>query len=241
MNRLLLSLASVLVVSSLAHGAITVTTDFQTNNTTSLPNPYTVSSDDLLNGLAPSAEAGTFTQEGTGGTAVLTDGLFPSPITRDGDGPFQFGAFATGGNNGGTTVTYTLTAPSDIDSIVVYGGWQDGGRDQQAFNILYSTAGDPANFLPLSNVNFNPPAPAGAFPQLVRTTFATDDATTLAQNVAALRFDFQAVENGYTGYAEIDVIPTVIPEPASLALAGLGAVGMLLVVLRRRRRSLNVC
>src|SRR4051812_25477938 len=107
-------LSAGLVVSALAvqSGAVVVvTTNSQTNGTNSLPHTYVVSSTDLLNGLLPTAESGAFIQEGTGGTPVLTNGAFPSPISRDAGGAFQFPAFATGGNGGGTSVTYTLPNP----------------------------------------------------------------------------------------------------------------------------------
>jgi len=213
-----------------AQAAVVIATDSQTNGTNSLPHTYVVSSTDLINGLAPSAQAGTFTQEGTGGTPVLTNGAFPSPITRDGGGPFQFGAFATGGNGGGTSVTYTLGSASNITGIDVYGGWQDGGRDQQSYSVLYSTAIAPATFIPLTTVNFNPGGTA--FPQVTRVSI-TDNAGNLASNVAALRFDFNATENGYSGYAEIDVLGTAVPEPGALGLLGLATIGL---AARRRRR-----
>jgi hypothetical protein len=222
--------AAVAIGASAAQAVVTVTTASQTNGTNTLPHTFTPSATDLINGLAPSASAGTFTQEGAGGTPVLTNGSFPSPITRSPDptNNFQFSAFATGGNAGGTSVTYTLAAPGNVHSIDVYGGWQDGGRDQQIYDVFYSTAGDPGTFLSLASVNFNPADPGGN-PQVTRVTIG-DDAGNLATNVAALRFDFGATENGYSGYAEIDV--HAVPEPASLGLLGLGALGPL----ARRRR-----
>jgi hypothetical protein len=209
-----------------AQGTPVITTASQTNGTNSLPHTFVPSTTDLLNGLTASAQSGIFTQEGAGGTSVLTDGQFPSPITRDAGGAFQFGAFATGGNTGGTSVTFTLAVARPITRIDVFGGWQDGGRDQQNYSILYATAAAPTVFLPLTSVDFNPPDPAG-LPQVTKVSI-TDTTGTLASNVAALRFDFGATENGYSGYAEIDVIP----EPGGLGLLGLAGVGLL----GRRRR-----
>lgn len=216
-------------LASQAGAVVVVTTDRQTNGTNSLAHTYTVSSTDLINGLTATGVTGTFTQEGTGGTPVLTNGAFPSPITRDAGGAFQFAAFATGGNTGGTSLTYTLPTASNVGSIVVYGGWQDGGRDQQSYSVLYATNAAPTTFIPLQTVDFNPPDPAG-LPQVTRVTL-TDTTGTLATNVKALQFNFNATENGYSGYAEIDVF--AVPEPASAAVFGLGAVGLL----ARRRRA----
>jgi hypothetical protein len=229
--RVSLGLLGVVLVVSTAPAVPVVSTDRQTNGTNSLPHTYTVSGTDLINGLTASAQAGNFTQEGTGGTPVLTNGAFPSPISRDAGGPFQFPAFATGGNNGGTSVTYTLPTASNVTSIVVYGGWQDGGRDEQNYTVSYSTPLAPGTFLPITTVGFNPPDPGG-LPQVTRVTL-TDNAGNLASNVQALRFDFGNTENGYSGYAEIDVIGAPVPEPTSLGLLALGALGLL----SRRRRA----
>ena len=102
LRSLLLAAAASGIVFATAtlQAAVVVTPSSQTNGTNSLPHTYTVSFTDLINGLAPSAQSGDFNKEGAGGTGVLTDGTFPSPITRDAGGAFQFGAFATGGNGG---------------------------------------------------------------------------------------------------------------------------------------------
>ena len=213
----------------IAPAALVTVTSSQTNGTNTLPHTYAVSSTDLLNGLTPSNVTGNFTQEGTGGPGVLTDGLFPSPITRDGGGPFQFSAFATGGNSGGTSLTYLLGIPRNIGSIAVYGGWQDSGRDQQSYSVLYSLATAPAVFIPLTTVDFNPPGTTS--PQLSKVTLS-DTTGVLASNVAALRFDFNATENGYSGYSEIDAFAAV-PEPGATGLLALAALG---ASARRRRK-----
>ena len=230
MKKTLSRISLALFLSAAAASAALVTvTDFQTNGTDTLAHPYSPSSTDLLNGLAATNQAGTFTQEGAGGAGVLTNGLFPSPITRDGGGAFQFSAFATAGNTGGTSLTYLLGSPQDIGSISVYGGWQDSGRDQQSYSIFYSTAAAPGTFLPLTTVDFNPGATT--HPQVTKVSIS-DTTGILASNVAGLRFDFNATENGYSGYSEIDVF-AVVPEPGSIGLLGLVMLG---AAAGRRRR-----
>jgi hypothetical protein len=118
-----------------------------------------------------------------------------------------------------------------LTGVTVYGGWQDSGRDQQSYSILYATAIAPTTFLPLTTVDFNPPGSNGQ-PQVTRVTI-TDDTGLLAADVSAIRFNFNSTENGYSGYSEIDVFGTPIPEPGTFGLLGLAAAGVL--GFRRRR------
>jgi hypothetical protein len=224
-----LTVGLIIGLDAVAGATVVTTTDFQTNGTNLLPPPYTPSSVDLINGLSTSAEAGNYNQESAGGTGGLTDGSYPL-MDRDN---WEKSGFATGGNNGGTTLTYLLPSASNVTSIDVYGGWQDGGRDQQGYNVLYSTSAAPATFIALATVDFNPPAVN--VPQATLVSIS-DDAGNLASDVVAIRFDFNNVENGYTGYAEIDVMGSPIPEPSTLVLAALGVLG-LLGYGRRRQRS----
>ena len=99
--------------------------------------------------------------------------------------------------------------------------------------MQYSTVASPATFINLATVNFNP-AVANNLQTANRVTIAEDTLPFLATGVGAIRFNFDpASENGYTGYAEIDVNGQAVPEP--------GAVGAMLVAasalsLRQRRR-----
>ena len=107
------------------------------------------------------------------------------------------------------------------------------GRDQQLYTVAYSTVADPGTFVNLAAVNFNP-APSNN-PTATRVSITEDALASLATGVAALRFTFDpsaAPENGYTGYTEIDVFGTPVPEPTAL-----GALGLCAVAALSRRRS----
>jgi len=217
-----------------APGAIIIATDGQTGAGPFTPT-YTVSTTDLINGASPSAQAGNFAEETSGGVGVLTNGTFG---TISGGNPGNNTLFATAGTGEQVTYSLNLTASPlgyNLSRIDVYGGWNDSGRDQQLYTVAYSTAANPSTFVDLTSVNFNPTA--GGDPSATRVSITETAPTFLASNVAAVRFTFDqpaAPENGYTGYTEIDVIGTPVPEPTSLGLLGLVAVA---VAGRRRRRA----
>jgi hypothetical protein len=189
----------------------------------------------LINGAAPSAQAGNFAEEASGGVGVLTNGTFG---TISGGNPGNNTLFATAGT--GEQVTYSLNLGAspqgyNLSRIDVYGGWNDSGRDQQLYTVSYSTVANPSTFVDLTPVNFNPVAAGN--PSATRVSITEDALANLASNVAAVRFTFDlpaAPENGYTGYTEIDVFGTPVPEPTSLCALGLGA---MLAFGRRRSRG----
>ena len=94
-------------------------------------------------------------------------------------------------------------------------GWvaEDGGRDAQHYNILTSTdAGQ--NFTLLTTFDNSPgqttPTP---LPVSQRTAFTENALPNLALNVTTVKVEFLSVENGYTGYTEIDVFGTQLFAP----------------------------
>jgi len=216
MKATIASLVLTSLATCVASAAVVVSSSFQTGTHT-----YVVSSTDLINGLTPTSSSGNFSTDGTNGTEVLTNGAFP---TSGGAG-----RFTAGGNAQGTSVTYTLPTAASIASIDVYGGWADGGRDQQSFSVLYATSIDPTTFLPLATVNFEPtPTPSGV---VATQSIISEDVTgILATDVIALKFNFNTTINGWSGYAEFDV--NAVPEPSAALLGGLGLLGLLI---RRRK------
>jgi hypothetical protein len=188
------------------------------------------SSTDLLNGLLPSASIGNFQEETSTGAAALTNG---SVATFYGNQTAESNhtAYATGHN--GDSVTYALGGAYNLSSVVIFGGWNDAGRDAQHYNVLTSTDGTVFNLLGSIDVN---PGVQGTdiTPVSTRVAFTENALANLATGVTHLRLNFLAVENGYTGYTEIDVFGSPVPEPAA-ALASLGLLGAL--TLRRRRTS----
>ena len=175
---------------------------------------WPISSSSLIAGKSPtSVGIGNFATYGAGGTAALTDGT----LGEIGAGIQMFAAAGNNGDNSGESVTYTLTGSAtgyDLTNITVFGGWQDSGRDQQAYTVSYSTVAAPATFSPLASVSYLPTVPGtGAnftTANATRVIVTTASGLPLATDVAQVKFDFTtpAGENGWEGYAELEVFGT---------------------------------
>jgi autotransporter-associated beta strand protein len=179
----------------------------------------------LIAGQPPSGSSGIFAMELPGrnvnsltanGSEALTLVMGPSGFTTSSN-------YVTcgNGNGAGQSVTYTLTGSVsgyNLTNIMVYGGWGDAGRDQQAYTVYYSTTAAPTTFFQLRSVNFNPPNPSNV---LSATRVMLVPATgALASNVAAVKFDFTtpASENGYCGYWGIELFGVPTPQPVKWAV-----------------------
>ncbi len=179
--------------------------------------------DSLIAGLTPSTATGNFSEEASGRNVnTLTAGgsLTLTSLTNPGGGTTAGINYVTCGNAGGagSTIIYTLpVTPSgyNLTNITVFSGWQDNGRDAQAYTVSFSTVVNPAVFTVLTAVNYNPPVPAGV--ASANLAILNDSAGGLiASNVAAVKFDFTTPgsENGYCGYGAITVQGTAATKVA---------------------------
>jgi hypothetical protein len=180
---------------------------------------FVVETPNLIANQLPSSQGpGVFTNEGCNVTN-LTDGVI------------GFGAaFAASCGDDGTAVSWIIFNSAtgwDLTNIVVYTLWNDYGRDGQFYNLSYSTWWDPATFLPLASVAYNPPVPHDGRVTGNRVAIAPPPGqSVLATNVAAVKFDFtlQGTRDfGWSGYSEI------VLQGANLALPRLPAVNPITV------------
>lgn len=182
---------------------------------------WTVPSGSLIVGQQPnSVGAGGFSQAGSGTATVLTDGIYGALNYTAGLGGPSLGVTSCGGS-AGQSVIYLLPGSAtgyNLTNIIVYAGWGDAGRDQQAYTVSYSKITAPTTFITLGSVNYNPANPSGTLSGTRATLTAANGA--LATNVAAVKFDFTtpAPENGYCGYGEISLFGSPSPQPVRWAV-----------------------
>src|SRR5665213_1779303 len=107
----------------------------------------------------------------------------------------------------GQSMTYTLPAGTygyNITNITVYGGWADDGRNEQKYQVLYSTVSAPTTFVSIGTFDYNPTF-SSSEPNATRTTLMPATGA-LAQNVYAVEFNFNLQsKNNWNGYSEITV------------------------------------
>ena len=139
--------------------------------------------------------------------AVLSDGSagYVTYVPSTGNGVTDV---SLGNSTAGTSVTHVLQGTSttgyDLTNITVFGGWVDAGRNEQKYEVLYSTIAAPAVFNHLLTVDYNPTDTAAA-QSATRTTVLPTGAA-LVQNVYAVEFNIVlSPKAGYEGYDEIVV------------------------------------
>ena len=195
------------------------------------PNPpFNPSSTDLLTGIAPTLvnpDTSAYTREEAAGPSVLTNGSVSTVYAQGGNGgdAIDHAAYMTAGEN--ELVIWDLGGIYNLTEAVVYGGWNDGGRDQTFFGFDVSTDGG-ATFTQL----IAPVANASGTTPISHRVHIFDDASPyFATGVTHVRLDPGGVENGWTGYTEVDVFGVQVPEPSTLTLVGL--LGLVAVSMRR--------
>ncbi len=163
----------------------------------------------LIAGLIPSTALGNFSEE-IGGRNVdsLTAGGSLTITSVDGTCNTNY-VTCGNGSGAGSLVIYTLPAATygfNLTNITVDSGWQDNGRDAQAYTVSYSTVVNPAAFTVLTSVNYNPSVP-GSIASANQVMIADSADGLIATNVAAVQFDFTtpSSENGYCGYGAITI------------------------------------
>ncbi|MBN2162117.1 MAG: hypothetical protein JXR25_15700 [Pontiellaceae bacterium] len=125
-----------------------------------------------------------------------------------------------GNSPAGQSMTYYLDDTAaygwDLTNVVVYGGWGDSGRNEQKYEILYSTYSAPSNFVSMGTFVCNPENPGGY--QSASRVQLIPEVDALAGNVVAVKFDWNIIgagpKNGYEGYSEIIINGTpAAPKP----------------------------
>ncbi|HEY4416435.1 MAG TPA: alpha-L-rhamnosidase C-terminal domain-containing protein [Verrucomicrobiae bacterium] len=171
---------------------------------------WSVPAGSLISGLAPTMSNGNFSEYTGANAANLTQpGI---PLTIYAYSSPQATNLEVAGNDGtaGSSLVYTLPATPygyDLANITTYGGWQDNGRDSQAYTVSYATAVNPDSFIGLTQVDYSPAGVPGGTASANRVTINDPSGAAIARNVVALKFDFStpASENGAVGYTAITV------------------------------------
>ncbi len=130
----------------------------------------------------------------------------------------------------GATVTFDLGSVQTIGSINTYTDW-GFGRSEQVYSVFISN--DNVTYAPLiTGVTYNPPGVYNV--DLDTRVTITDNASIVLTNARYVEFDFTAAQqNGASGWTELSI--NGVPEPSTMMMAAIGAVGLSLAARRRRR------
>jgi hypothetical protein len=107
----------------------------------------------------------------------------------------------------GESMTYTLPTTTygyAITNITVYGGWSDDGRNEQKYQVLYSTVSAPLTYVSIGTFDYNPALNDSG--QNANRVILIPASGVLAQNVASVQLNFNMQsKNNWNGYSEITI------------------------------------
>jgi hypothetical protein len=162
------------------------------------------SSIDLLQTALSSVQSlGVFDSESSGGAATLYDGI---ALIATGNPSYSGNTELRAAITSTSSIIFTLNTTAKpngytINTIDLYHGWSNDGRDEGRVTIQYSKVSAPdAYYDLLTNCAYDPASSYG------RMRFMASSQPYLCTNVAKIKFIFPATqENNYSGYSEIDV------------------------------------
>jgi hypothetical protein len=147
---------------------------------------------------------GNFGADGAiGDPTVLSDGF----VTNSAFYMVSCGPVTSGEGSNIVFFLQTNSAPLgfEITNITVYGGWRDGGRRDQEYQVLFSTLASPTDFIPLYTTEYLPSDPTGE--AIATRTKLVPANGVLGHNVCAvmINWDVPQLLNGYAFYSEIEI------------------------------------
>ena len=112
-----------------------------------------------------------------------------------------------GGGAAGASMTYMLPTSTygyNLTNITVYAGWADDGRNEQKYQVLYSTVGTSGPWISIGTFDYNPSF-TDSQPNATRVILVPLSGA-LAQNVVAVQLNFNMQsKNNWNGYSEITI------------------------------------
>jgi hypothetical protein len=226
-------LMSALLLGGMASGSAATLTYTGGERSTATPIPTNL----LTTEGTLTAQSGGFNAEGSAPLSVLTDGLgVPAGNTADVE-PAAV-AISTGASLTYTLNTGTNTLGYTINALDLISAWPNSGRSNiENVTVSYELVGS-GSFTQLLDGSTVVMQPSFDGAGSNSTNYDWEDvnyansSTPLITGVKAVKFTFGAQQNGYAGYQELDiegVATALVPEPATYALLGLGALALLFI------------